>query len=441
MSSTFSPAKRISVIALLLGVLSLVLISPKWVMPVFAWIAPTALLFYSRNAVLKGKWIWFWLGLLLAGCISLYEVFPMPLVVFVIFMLIDAAKNLLVFRIEKWITKDSGRFVSTLVFPSLMVTKEFIDANGGDGVWGSIANTQFGFPWFAQLASVTGLWGITFMISWFASVMVWSYRRHQVKERFSNGIIAFASVFALVLVYGAARYHSDKLNDKQAVRVAGLAVPVYNFFESLYEDYSGRKIKIDPKLSQSSPQLQEVNKALLPFLTNSDTVKFKRTFASLNKMYDSLFILSQKAADAGAKFISWSEGNAFTMKTNEEKLLNRGKEFVSKNKVYLLMAAAIVNPEKIKQGKKFVENKAILLGPNGNVLNTFYKNRPVPMAEQSEPGDQVVPVINTFFGNVSTSICYDADFPVLMQQLGKRKRMYSFFHRETGMQFRLIIPR
>lgn len=416
-----SPAKRASLMFLFAGVLSLILISPKWVIPVFAWIAPAAFLFYSRITLIKRKWLWLWLAFLVAGLVSLYEVFPMPLVVFVIFMLIDATKTLLVFLIDKWLTKKSNHFTSTLIFPALMVTKEFIDASGGGGVWSSVANTQFSFSWFAQLASVTGLWGITFMISWFASVAVWVYRRYQLKEKFRTGIIVYASLLLLILVYGTFRFKSDRLKDKQSVKVAGLTVPVYNFFEALYEDFTGKKIKVDPKISQSSPQLQEINKALLPFLLETDSIKFKRTFSALYKIYDSLFTLSQKAADGGAKFISWSEGNALMIKNSEEKLMQRGKEFALKNRVYLLMAFAVVHPEKIKQQKKFMENKTIFLGPDGNVLNILHKNKPVPMAEQSEPGDQVVPVINTPYGNVSTSICYDADFPVLMQQLGKKK--------------------
>jgi apolipoprotein N-acyltransferase len=414
-------AKWISLAALFAGVVSLILISPKWVIPFFAWIAPAAILFYTGSAGIKGKWIWLWLGLVSAGFISGYEVFPMPLVVLVIFSLIDATKLLLVFLVDKWITEKADHFTGTLVFPALMVTKEFIKANGGGGVWSSMANTQFGFSWFSQLASVTGLWGITFMICWFASVIVWAYGKYKRRERFSGGIIIYSSFLLIILAYGAIRYHAERLGNKQTIKVAGLTVPVYSFFEGLYEDYSGKKIKIDPKISQSSPQLQEVNKALLPFLLTQDSIKFKRGFVALDKLYDSLFILSQKAADAGAKFISWSEGNAFLIKGNDEKILQRGKDFTSLNKVYLIMAMAVVDPGKIKQGKKFIENKAILLGPGGNVLNVLHKNKPVPMVEQSEPGDQVIPVISTAFGNVSTSICYDADFPALMQQLGKKK--------------------
>ena len=84
------------------------------------------------------------------------------------------------------------------------------------------------------------------------------------------------------------------------------------------------------------------------------------------------------------------------------------------------MAIASVETGKITPGKKFVENKAVLIGPEGEVLHVLHKNKPVPMVENSEPGDQVVPVISIPNGLISTSICYDADFPGLMRQLGKK---------------------
>ena len=43
------------------------------------------------------------------------------------------------------------------------------------------------------------------------------------------------------------------------------------------------------------------------------------------------------------------------------------------------------------------------------------------MAEASIPGDGVIPVVETKYGRISSSICYDADFPGSMQQLGRKK--------------------
>jgi apolipoprotein N-acyltransferase len=411
----------ISIGALLLGALSLILVSPKWVVPAFAWVAPCFFLYFTRMTFLKRKWIWLWVALLVANFISIYEVFPMPLIVAVIFTLIDAAKNLLIFVLDRKLTSKNDHFITTLFFPAAMVTKEFIDASGGAGVWGSLANTQFEFSWLAQLASVTGLWGISFMVGWFASFFVWMLKRKSDGKPFLKGTVIYSGLLLSILVFGALRFNTQIIKGRIPVKVAGLTVPVFGFMENMYEDFSGKKITINPKLSQSSPELQEINRALVPFIEHPDTARFKKGFVALGQLHDSLFVLSQKAADAGAKIISWSEGNGFILKQQEKSFLERGKVFAEKNHVYLLMAMAIFHPGKIIPGKKFIENEAVLIGPDGNILNTLHKNKPVPIIENSEPGDGVIPVIATPFGNIATSICYDADFPGHMQQLGKKK--------------------
>ena len=85
------------------------------------------------------------------------------------------------------------------------------------------------------------------------------------------------------------------------------------------------------------------------------------------------------------------------------------------------MAIAVIHNGEINPGKKFLENEAVFVGPEGQILNVFHKNNPVPMAEASEPGDGIIPVVETPYGRISTSICYDADFPLQMRQLGKNQ--------------------
>ncbi len=84
------------------------------------------------------------------------------------------------------------------------------------------------------------------------------------------------------------------------------------------------------------------------------------------------------------------------------------------------MTVASIIPGKIEFGKKFIENKALLFDPEGNTVSVFFKNRPVPLVEPSVPGDQEIPVTSTNYGKLAISICYDADFPRLMGQMGKK---------------------
>ena len=61
-----------------------------------------------------------------------------------------------------------------------------------------------------------------------------------------------------------------------------------------------------------------------------------------------------------------------------------------------------------------------MLGPDGSVLTRFHKNNPVPMVEASQPGDGIIPVVQTPYGRLAVSICYDADQPEQMRQLGRQ---------------------
>jgi apolipoprotein N-acyltransferase len=108
-------------------------------------------------------------------------------------------------------------------------------------------------------------------------------------------------------------------------------------------------------------------------------------------------------------------------KADEDALLERGRHFAVKNKLYLLMGLCIVHPGKITPGKKYLENEAILVGPEGGILIRFHKNNPVPMVEASEPGDGVIPLVETPYGRIAVSICYDADFPLQMRQLDRKR--------------------
>ena len=53
--------------------------------------------------------------------------------------------------------------------------------------------------------------------------------------------------------------------------------------------------------------------------------------------------------------------------------------------------------------------------------NIFYKNKPVLLVEHTRAGNGNIPAIPTAFGIISPSICYDADFPSDMRQLGEKR--------------------
>jgi apolipoprotein N-acyltransferase len=55
--------------------------------------------------------------------------------------------------------------------------------------------------------------------------------------------------------------------------------------------------------------------------------------------------------------------------------------------------------------------KTHLIGPEGNILWTYQKARPVPGSESYKPVDGLAPRVRTPYGRLSSVTCHDANFP------------------------------
>ncbi|MFI5155798.1 MAG: nitrilase-related carbon-nitrogen hydrolase [Chitinophagales bacterium] len=406
---------------LIIGFISNILSSAKWGIGLFGWISPIGFLFFIRFSRIRWKWFLLFIVLITASVIDAKDVAPFPVPLLVILGLIESGKIILVYLTNEWVYKRSRQFSASFYLPAAFTCLEFINAKLGGGVWWSVANAQYGFGWLRQLASVTGIWGISFMIYWLAAVVVWSISEFSRGNQSLRGLRVYGLVFAMVMAYGAIRYHGDLMGETRSVKIAGITAPSFGFLTGLYADFSGKEVHINPRTSISSPDLQEINRAQVPFIGSADTIKFRRGYAAMQAINDSLFILSARAAAVGARIILWSEANALVFAFDEPALTLRASQFAESHKVYLLMSRAVILPGKIEQGRKFLKNEAILFGPDGRILNLFHKNNPVPFAEASVPGDGNIPVTETPYGRIATSICYDADFPIQMRQLGEKK--------------------
>jgi apolipoprotein N-acyltransferase len=407
---------------LLAAIVSAVLSSSRWDIAFFAWVQPVCLLVFFRVVTGWKKGVWAFPALLLGHFLSDYKVAPFPVPVLLLFGVYQSLEQLAVYWLDAWVIKRSDRFISTLFFPAFAVAIEFLHTVFSGGIWWSIANSQYRLSWLTQVASVTGIWGISFLLYWTASVVVWMFGR-RTRGRWKAGLGIYGGVLAVVLVAGWIRCSGDAAGSAggdRTVKVAGVTVPLVGLYETFYSDYSGQRIVINPRASVTDPVMRLVGQAEASYIESADTVRFRNVVAAIRTVNDSLFSLSQQAADRGAKIICWSEGNGIAWKAGEKAFMERGQRFAAKNKIYLLMTICVVNPGNITPGKKFLENEAILAGPEGNILTRFHKNNPVPMVEACQPGDGVIPVVETAFGRVAVSICYDADFPEQMRQLGEK---------------------
>ena len=224
---TFIPAwtrsrDRFSYLWLALAIVLLPFGTARWTIPLAAWLYPVFLLRFVRTQPL-------WRGILLAllATVLVLEVawqgfLPFPWVLSVPLVFVVGVIITLPYLIDRVVAPRLGGMLGTLVFPLAVTTVWYLFAVVSP--WGTVYNpayTQYGNLPLLQLLSVTGLWGIVFVMSWLASVVNWAWERSFAWPRVRGGAALYASLLALVLLFGGVRL---ALFPAQAstVRVAGI---------------------------------------------------------------------------------------------------------------------------------------------------------------------------------------------------------------------------
>lgn len=164
----FIRSKAFLFIALLAGCTSLLFIGQEKQYGILAWLAPLFLLQFSRRAKTSHFLILFPL-LVVVGIITqrTHNLFNDPVFGFIngfAFALVNGY----IYFIDRILYTKSGKLVQTFIFPSVYVVVEVL-VTSMLGTSGVLAQSQFSFTPLAQLSSLTGLHGITFIIYWFAA--------------------------------------------------------------------------------------------------------------------------------------------------------------------------------------------------------------------------------------------------------------------------------
>jgi apolipoprotein N-acyltransferase len=241
-----------------------------------------------------------------------------------------------------------------------------------------------------QIVSVTGLWGITFLIGWFAAVCNWLWEEGLDSERARAGTWLCVGTIATVMLLGGARLALFPPSS-QTVRVASIS-----------------KRSLGPELSDAILERMIEGKA-----TSDDIVGTQRWATAID---DDLLSRAEGEMQAGAKIVFWGETNAPVLKEDEAALVARGGDLAAKYGVYFGMALGVLNSGKTPP----LENKLVLIQPNGRVAWEYNKARPVPGpdAAMQVHGDGKLRELDTPYGRLSSIICFDGDFPQLPAQAG-----------------------
>lgn len=355
-----------------------------------AWLAPVFLLHFARNQ----KWrVWVPILSIIQIAASAFQfrgMIPIEGGAYYFVLAVTGIQTLVPYAADRWLARRIGGAASTLVFPCASTVLDYLNGSGPYGSWGAVGYSQYGNLPLLQVLSITGLWGLTFLIGWFASVCnyVWEKGWNYSKARTVAGVWV-SSVTAVILLGGLRMTLFPP--SAETVRIASLSA----------SDVGTRPT------SDSWDRLID-NEA-----TASDLAAFRNWSSAVD---DDLLTRAEREAQSGAKIVFWAEGNANVLKDDEVAFLTRGSRLAAKYHIYLAMALATWNPGQAKP----LENKVVLAEPDGHFAWQYYKAHPVPGEEASISltRDTKLQSSDTPFGRLSAAICFDADFPQLFAQEG-----------------------
>jgi apolipoprotein N-acyltransferase len=270
-------------------------------------------------------------------------------------------------------------FAATLAFPLAVTAAEFLSFTLHPmGTFGARAYTLYGNLVLMQLASLTGMWGIAFLVSWFGPVVNWAWERSFDWPRIWRGLATYAGITGLVLIYGAARLAFSP-PPEGTVRVAGLTATLPDAGEP-----------IDPR---------------------DDKERFRQVTSDLHDRY---FEQTIREARAGAQIVLWPEGAGVGPEEDEAALIARGRQVAAQEGIYLAMPLFTIYDDPDRPH----ENKLIVIDPAGGVVLEHLKYG-FNLSEGSRPGDGVLRTIKSPFGTLSGVVCWDDAFPAPMRQAGR----------------------
>jgi apolipoprotein N-acyltransferase len=371
---------------LLAAAISLLFTGGRWPIALAAWLSAFFLLRFTRGGRALPRLLAAAAAIYGVMCLSWWGMVPVPAPGYFAIMLVIALPGVLPYAIDRLLVRRGGGFRSTLAFPSAWVLTEFLVSRLSPyGSWGSIAYTQVDQLALLQLAAVAGLWGIAFLMAWFASVLNWAWEHAFRWPEVRLGLLGYAVVLAAVLLCGGAR-----------LALAPPAAPTFRF--------------------------ASVTKPWPPELSPGELLSRPRSGASLDSLraqlhahQDSLIGSLRREAAAGARVVAWSEVDAFVLRGEEIEFDRSLARLARETGASVIVGAAVFTP-----GQGYYENLLLAFNPDGRMLARYHKARPVP-GDPERGADRVIPVFDTPVGRIACAICFDGDFPDLIARAGRER--------------------
>ncbi len=368
----------------------------KWNIPVVTWLGPVFLMRFFRT---QDRWYKTLISLpVLAASMVLYiyklAPFPpeIPLWFYLFLVLGYALLTAIPYMVDRAVCRTVHHPITVLVFPSVITVVHYLTSRfgptGSAGVWG---HNLFDFTSLLQVASITGVWGLSFLVGWFASTVNALWEEGFAITRVRVPVAAFSAVLCLVLLFGGIRLYLFK-PAAETVKVGSVVVP----WPEGDVDYGDEGNVFWDYVHLGTPA-EEIN----------------RYRPLLQELQDELFAQSEGLVAADVKILMWSVGNVTLLQDDEPAFVQRAQAFAKEHQIYFFPSILTLKP-----GQYETENKVLAITPAGEVAYTYHKARPTP-GEPLTYSDETLHTVDTPYGRIATAICYDMYFTDLVQQTGR----------------------
>ena len=352
-----------------LGCALLVLANFRWGVGAAAWLAPVPLLRYLRRTHGARSRAIFAAALCIAWILATAKIVtpPLPPLAALPLGLLAAGFNLAAYLVWSGLRGRTAPGIALIAFPAAVVVAEWLERYTVLASWGAMAYTQVGDLALLQIASIGGIYSISFLVAGVAAALELALcvaLDGAPSRCLQPGLL----IIALALgahAWGAARLQAPL--DEEAVRVAAIDSPATFGAALPLPDASARQAIVDALLRDSA-----------------------------------------RAAADGARLVVWTEAAALVLPGIEESnFLQRIAEFAKNHKVDLV--AAYVVPAAERQILPY-QNEYRWLGPDGLERQAYWKHHPAP-GEPAVVGHGPLSAVATSFGRAGGAICYDYDYP------------------------------
>ena len=383
---------------LLIGFALLPFTAYRVVFPLAAWVAPVFLLRFERVSRRGGPALWLiFAAYTIAGVIDLIGIPERGLLLLLGltgFPLFRAVRFTLPYVTDRLLGARLGTWPRMLLFPASFVASDWLmGLLHLTGTFGSPAYSQYGVLPLMQLVSVTGMYGLTFLVMWFASAVnaVWEHGFQWRATRLPLAV--FGSVLAAVFAFGFARL--------------SLAAPTSPTVKAA-------TITISPSVFNQANDGLDFN--TFNRATSQQRAAWRPRFTAT---VDQMLARTQTALSQGAKLVVWQEQSALVLPEDRQNAIHRAAALARSNGAYLEIWLGVLTQT---QSLPYFANQAILISPAGSVVWTYEKTYPVVPGESAIDvrGSGVLPVADTPYGRLTTAICNDLEYPGLLRQAGQK---------------------